>query len=138
MGEQVSEVAFGRMTLARLAGLLVGVDDQRRYRLIVDFVEAYRWESAEGRPALLVDQPDPTGESRWDVFLAVTAKRLAEQDGDPVPDWAAARSLQSFWFSSQVSAPSAARRDHATTLFQRRSNSIAGPSEDFGPNQTSA
>ena len=134
MGEQVSEVAFQPMTLARLAGLLVDVEDGRRYRLIVEFVEAYRWEPAERRPALLVDRPAPTGTSRWDVFLGVTAKRLAEQDGHPVPAWAAARSLQSFWFSTglatdetsngattELPPPHPARRDRATALFRRRS-----------------
>jgi hypothetical protein len=140
MGEQVSEVAFQPMTLARLAGLLVNAEDERRYRLIVEFVEAYRWESAERRPALLVDRPATTGTSRWDVFLGVTAKRLAEQDGDPVPEWAADRSLQSFWFSTEpatgetsnrataeLPTPHTGRRDSATALFQRRSNSLTGP-----------
>lgn len=121
MDEQVSEVAFQPMTLARLAGLLVDAEDERRYRLIVEFVEAYRWEPTERRPALLLDQPAPTGTSRWDVFLGVTAKRLAQQDGHAVPDWAAARSLQSFWFAAELPTPGTARRDPATSLFQRRS-----------------
>jgi hypothetical protein len=101
--------------------LLTGAEDGHRYRLIVEFIEAYRWEPPEIRAELLADAPPPTDQPRWDVFLAATASRLASQDGRPAPAWAAERSLRSFWFTADAAdAPDPGTRPRAAAAFQRR------------------
>ena len=48
----------------------------------------------KGRLALLVDEPDSTGDQRWDVFLAALAEHPAVRDGRQPPAWAEGRSLR--------------------------------------------
>lgn len=87
------------MTLVGLAGYLTAAeDDQHRWRLIAEFLEEYRHEPSDERPALLADEPASTGDQRWDVFLAALAEHLATCDGRGPSAWAAKRRLAVFWF----------------------------------------
>lgn len=61
--------AYQPMTLARLSVLLVGADESRRWRLVAEFLEEFRWEPPDARQALLVEEPPGVGDERWDVFL---------------------------------------------------------------------
>ncbi|MEH1127326.1 hypothetical protein [Micromonospora sp. CPCC 206061] len=70
---------------ARLGALLVGADETRRWRLVAEFLEEYRWEPPEKRVALLDQEPFVTGDERWDVFLAALAEHLAAKDGRGAP-----------------------------------------------------
>jgi hypothetical protein len=58
-----------------------GADEGSRWRLVAEFLEEYRWESPEGRGSLLEQEPEPTGDEHWDVFLAALAEPLAARDG---------------------------------------------------------
>jgi hypothetical protein len=107
------------MTIARLGELLVGAEESLRWRLVAEFLEEYRWESADVRPELLAAEPDPTGNEHWDVFLAALAEHVAGRDGRDGPRWVASRSLRRFWFpfngpaarvDAVVNAPAAFRR----------------------------
>jgi hypothetical protein len=69
------------MTLVRLAGLLPSGDESRRWRLVAEFLEEYRWESVDSRSALLRDEPASTNDEHWDVMLAGLAEHLAARDG---------------------------------------------------------
>lgn len=55
---------------------MAGADESRRWRLIAEFLEDFRWESADARFALLEGEPAATGDERWDVFLAGLAEHL--------------------------------------------------------------
>jgi len=68
------------MTLVRLAVLLATGDDTRRWRLVAEFLEEYRWEPPEVRVALLAEEPAGTGDERWDVFLAALAEHLSARE----------------------------------------------------------
>ncbi|MFG2040934.1 hypothetical protein [Dactylosporangium sp. NPDC048998] len=108
------------LTVARLGALLVGVDETRRWRLVAEFLEEYRWEPPEQRPTLLTDEPTPTGDAHWDVFLAALAEHLATKDGRGAPAWADTRSLRRFWFPFNTRAARVDAVVHAPAAFRRR------------------
>jgi hypothetical protein len=79
-------------------GLRAGADESRRWRLVAEFLEEYRWELAPAQLALLDEEPAGTGDERWDVFLPVLAEHLTARDGQSAPAWAESRSLHRLWF----------------------------------------
>ncbi len=113
------------MTLAALANLLSTADDHLRWRFVAEFLEEYRWEPAAERAQLLSPEPSPTGDDRWDVFLAALAEHLAAQDGRAAPDWAQSRSLRRFWFPFNTRAARVDAIVHAPAAFRRRGVFIA-------------
>lgn len=108
------------MSLARLAGLLVEPDDSRRWRLVAEFLEEYRWEPPTARFALLEGEPADTGDERWDVFLAALAEHLSARDGRAAPSWVESRSLRRFWFPFNTRAARVDALVHAPAAFRRR------------------
>ncbi len=113
------------LTLARLANLLTGTDESRRWRLIAEFLEEYRWEPAKTRFALLVHEPAGTGDEHWDVFLAALAEHLAARDGRAAPPWVESRSLRRFWFPFNTRAARVDAVVHAPAAFRRRGVYVA-------------
>jgi hypothetical protein len=109
----------------RLGELLVGSDEARRWRLVAEFLEEYRWEPVATRAALLRSEPAATGDKRWDVFLAALVEHLAAQDGRGAPSWADARSLRRFWFPFNTRAARADAIVHAPAAFRRRGVYVA-------------
>lgn len=108
------------LSLARLGDLLAGGDESRRWRLIAEFLEEYRWEPTEARAGLLEAEPPTTGDERWDVFLAALGEHLAARDGRGAPPWAEARSLRRFWFPFDTRAARVDALVHAPAAFRRR------------------
>jgi hypothetical protein len=108
------------MSLARLAEVMAGAQESRRWRLVAEFLEEYRWEPSEARFDLLAAQPAGTGDDRWDVFLAALAEHLAAQDGRGAPVWAESRSLRRLWFPFNTRAARVDALVHAPASFRRR------------------
>ena len=108
------------LTVARLGALLVGSDETRRWRLVAEFLEEYRWEPAEVRAGLLDQEPASTGDERWDVFLAALTEHLAAKDGRGAPPWVETRSLRRFWFPFNTRAARVDAVVHAPAAFRRR------------------
>jgi hypothetical protein len=108
------------MTVARLGSLIVGADETRRWRLVAEFLEEYRWEPAAVRGGLLDEEPSPTGDEHWDVFLAALAEHLAARDGRGAPSWVETRSLRRFWFPFNTRAARVDALVHAPAAFRRR------------------
>lgn len=118
--------AYRLMTLADLAGHLSRAgDDQLRWRLIAEFLEEYRWEPAPQRLQLLDAEPPPTGDQRWDVFLAALAEHLALRDHAGAPEWADDRCLRTFWFPFNTRAARVDAIVHAPVSFRRRGIFVA-------------
>ncbi|MDG4805590.1 hypothetical protein O7634_02305 [Micromonospora sp. WMMD1120] len=117
--------AYEPLTVERLAYLLAGADETRRWRLVAEFLEEYRWEPAEVRPRLLEEEPPPTGDERWDVFLAALAEHLAAKDGRGAPSWVATRTLRQFWFPFNTPAARVDAVVHAPAAFRRRGVYVA-------------
>jgi hypothetical protein len=108
------------LTLARLGGLLFGTDETRRWRLVAEFLEEYRWEPPEKRAGLLDGEPAPIGDPHWDVFVAALAEHLAAKDGRGAPLWAETRFLRQFWFPFNTRAARVDAVVHAPAAFRRR------------------
>jgi hypothetical protein len=91
------------MSLPVLAGHLSSADTDRiRWKLVWEFLEEYRWESADTRVALLTDEPGLTGDERWDALLAALAEHLLAQADLAPPTWVEARVLRRAWFPAEL------------------------------------
>ncbi|WP_155123479.1 MULTISPECIES: hypothetical protein [unclassified Actinoplanes] len=116
------------MTMVDLAGHLRRQQaDKVRWKHLWEFLEEYRWEAPESRPALLRDEPAPCGDPQWDALLAALAEQLAAQLDLAPPEWSRPRVLVTPWFPSSlpskrmealVSAPAAFRK-HGVYLSAR-------------------
>jgi hypothetical protein len=108
------------MTLAGLAGRLAREADGRtRWKLVWEFLEEYRWEPAGAQPALLADEPSPTGDERWDALLAALAEYLAAQHDLAPPDWADLRVLRQPWFPAELEVQRADALVRAPAAFRK-------------------
>lgn len=117
--------AYQPLTLARLSPLLHHADDPRRWRLIAEFLEEYRWEPPTVRRTLLAEEPPTIGDERWDVFLAALAEHLSARDVRGAPQWADRRSLDQFWFPFNTRAARVDAFVHAPAAFRRRGDFVA-------------
>lgn len=115
------------MNLMELAEYLqnAGLDDDRRWRLIAEFLEEYRHEPADVRRGLLASEPLATGDERWDVFLAALAEHLAACDGRRAPAWSEHRALDRFWFPFSTRNARLDAIVHAPAAFRRRGVFVA-------------
>lgn len=113
------------MSLTQLGALLTGADESRRWRLIAEFLEEYRWEPLGTRWGLLAAEPSGTGDEHWDVFLAALAEHLAARDGRGAPSWAESRSLRQLWFPFNTPAARMDALVHAPAAFRRRGVYVA-------------
>lgn len=100
-------------------------DDQLRWRLVAEFLEEHRHEPVDVRAALLSEEPQPTGDERWDVFLAALAEHLSGLDNRGTAAWAAGRRLEVFWFPFNTAAARVDAFVHAPASFRRRGIFIA-------------
>ncbi|MGL5829158.1 MAG: hypothetical protein ACRC0L_06265 [Angustibacter sp.] len=117
---EVIIVAYQPMTLVQLAEYHRGEDDALRWRLVAEFLEEFRQEPTQTRFALLVDEPGPTGDERWDVFLAALAEHLAFYDERGGPMWVHSRRLDQFWFPFNTRAARADAMVHSPASFRCR------------------
>lgn len=92
---------------------------------MLEFLEAWQWEPPTSRGQLVVDEPPPTGDERYDVLLAGLAEWVTARDGVPAPLWAEGRSLITWWFPSDTAAGRADGIVHAPAALRRRGVFIA-------------
>lgn len=91
---------YAAMTIQRLAHHLSDeADADRRWMLLLEFLEEYRHEPLPARRTLIETEPATTGDARWDALLAGIAEWLAAQDTSPPPPWTAMpeRTLNEPW-----------------------------------------
>ena len=117
--------AYQPLTLVRLSVLLVGADESRRWRLVAEFLEEYRWEPSDARQGMLAEEPASAGDERWDVFLAALAEHLTARDGRGAPGWVESRSLRRLWFPFNTRAARVDALVHAPAAFRRRGVYVA-------------
>lgn len=114
------------MTLVELGAFLAeGGGDSRLWRLIMEFLEEYRWESPDTRFNLLEEEPASTGDEHWDVFLAALAEHLTARDGRGAPAWTEDRSLEQFWFPLNTRWARVNALVHAPAAFRKRGVYVA-------------
>jgi hypothetical protein len=96
-------MGYQPMTLVDLATHLRAEDDEKvRWKLVWEFFEEYRWESAEVQVGLVRDEPPAIGDERWDALLAAISEHLLAQHDLAPPDWTASRVLRRPWFPAQL------------------------------------
>jgi hypothetical protein len=116
-----ADLDYQPMSLDDLARHLRHADnDEIRWRLVWEFFEEYRWEVSLDRLTLLQDQPESTGDERWDTLLAALAEHLAAHEDSAAPSWAEERSLQRWWFPFDLPSQHVEALVHAPMAFRRR------------------
>jgi hypothetical protein len=111
------------MTLQDLGRRLAStVSESGRRRLVLEFVEEYRWEPREHRAGLFAERPEPTGDDRYDALLAALAEHSAYHDELSVPDWAydEDRFLEQWWFPVDLPSVRADALVHSPGAFRIR------------------
>ncbi|MDG4766823.1 hypothetical protein O7632_22375 [Solwaraspora sp. WMMD406] len=107
------------MSLAVLATHLASADtDQTRWKLVWEFLEEFRWEPAT-RVRLLMDEPERTGDERWDALLAALAEHLLAQADLAPPQWVDARVLRRAWFPAELAVHRADALAWAPAAFRK-------------------
>jgi hypothetical protein len=115
--------SYQAMTIAELAGLVaLEPSDPGRRRVILEFVEEYRWEPIERRSDLLAGRPPSTGDPRYDAFLAALAEHLAYHDEIATPGWVQDpdRFLEQWWFPVDLPAARTDALVHSPGAFRIR------------------
>lgn len=126
VGSSVSHQPYRAATIATLARWLRNEPEFfTRWRLVAEFLEEYRHEPLAERAALLMDEPDGTGDERWDVLLAALAEHVAARDDRGAPAWTESRILRTFWFPFNTAAARVDAIVHAPAAFRRRGVFVA-------------
>ncbi len=87
-------------------------DRHEALRWVAQFIAVFDKARPAQQPAMVADEPDLTGDERWDALLAGTAEHLCYHHGLAVPAWTGAptRFLEHWWFVSPY------RSVHASAL----------------------
>jgi transcriptional regulator with XRE-family HTH domain len=94
----------GAASLAELARTITDDLEQGRehdaLRLLFGFADDFRGSSRPGRIALLADEPQPTGDARFDAALAGLAELFAAEGAILAPPWVngQGRFVEPWWF----------------------------------------
>lgn len=95
------------MTIERLAAHVADeADADRRWLLLLEFMEEYEHEPAPRRPSLVEVEPGVTNGPHWDALLAGIADWLAARDGFPAPSWVESpeRTLSEPWSPHELAS----------------------------------
>ena len=97
---------FTAMTIQRLAAHVAGeADADRRWSLLLEFLEEYEHEPANQRPSLVEEEPRGTSDPHWDALLAGIAEWVAARDGFPAPPGWVPPSARSATRGARTSSP---------------------------------
>ncbi len=113
---------FTPMTIQRLAAHLADeADAERRWSLLLEFLEEYEHEPANQRRPLVEAEPARTNDAHWDALLAGVAEWLAARDGFPAPSWVGApeRTLAEPWSPHELASLRRLAADNAPQELRR-------------------
>ena len=113
---------FIAMTMQRLAAHVADeADADRRWSLLLEFMEEYEHEPATRRPSLVEAEPGMTNDPHWDALLAGIAEWLAARDGFPAPPWVRTpeRTLSDPWSPHELASLRRLAADHAPPEIRR-------------------
>lgn len=123
-----------RRGAASLKQLAPAIDDelQRKseadaLRVIFGFADDFRASSRAGQVALLRDEPDSTGDRRFDAALAGTAEFFAREAAISTPEWVDGpnRFVEPWWFVSSRRSFDAYVLAHTPAVFARHGVFVA-------------
>ena len=111
-------------TLEKLAGSVRCEGSQDvRWRLLLGFLDEFRYAEPAGRCERFIDEPPSTGDARWDVMLAAVAEHLAYDEGVAAPDWVRGEGrewLGSIWWVVPLPSARPWALAHSPAPFRRR------------------
>ena len=114
-----------RQTGELLAAALQGPEegrDERAFRTIFQLLDDFRSIDPDLQSELVREEPDLTGDPRFDAFLAATVEHLTFHASIPVPQWATERDalLPWFWFPSPFETTRMRALVESPAAFRRR------------------
>jgi transcriptional regulator with XRE-family HTH domain len=121
----------GAVSLSDLADIIrqdLSEDSERdALRLLFGFADDFRGSSRPGRIALIRDEPESTGDSRFDAALAGIAEFFAAESGIPAPKWVngPSRFTEPWWFAATRTAFHAYTLANTPAVFARHGVFIA-------------
>lgn len=122
--EEANGSSFRPMTVSSLgrAARRHARDDESLLRLCLQFIDEFREADPASQAGLLEEPPRPTGDARWDAFLAALAEHLAYHGGLPIPRWVGrkGRSLTRWWFLSDLPSVMASAMAESPAAFRSR------------------
>lgn len=107
---------FTPMTMQRLAAHVADeADADRRWLLLLEFLEEYEHEPPTDRRSLVEAEPARTGDARWDALLAGIAEWLAARDSFPTLPWVGTpeRTLSEPWSPHKLTSLQRLAADNA-------------------------
>ncbi len=113
---------FIPMTIQRLAAHVADeADAERRWSLLLEFLEEYEHEPANRRRPLVEGEPATTNDVHWDALLAGIAEWLAARDGFLAPSWAGSpeRTLAEPWSPHELASLRRLAADNAPQEIRR-------------------
>ncbi len=113
---------FTPMTIQHLAAYLADEPDaDRRWLLLLEFLEEYEHEPVTGHRTLVEAEPPGTGDARWDALLAGITEWLAARDSYPAPTWVAKpeRTLGQPWSPHRLASLRRLAADNAPPEMRR-------------------
>jgi hypothetical protein len=112
------------MTVARLGSAIACSDtDQRRWRLIWEFLEEFRHEPIEKLQRLLDDEPPLTGDEKFDLYLAALTEHLAYHNALKNPSWTMQTHrlwIGKVWFPTDLPGAKVWALAHSPAAFRAR------------------
>jgi transcriptional regulator with XRE-family HTH domain len=124
-------VRRGAASLAELSPTisedLSGGRERDAVRLLFGFADDFRGSSRPGQIALIVEEPPPTGDARFDAALAGIAEFFAAEAGIAAPPWVNGRGrfLEPWWFVASRPAFDAYTLANTPALFARHGVFVA-------------
>lgn len=111
-----------REVAANVAESLVAGNEAEAVRLAFQFVERYDRAAPADRDLMVVDEPAPVGDSRFDALIAAVTEFSCARHLNRVPSWAGApyRFLEQWWFVSGLRSLHADAIAHSPISFARR------------------
>ena len=96
-------------------------------RLLFGFADDFRGSSPPGQAALIANEPEPTGDARFDAALAAMAEFFAAEARLPAPEWVEQpnRFVEPWWFIASRPAFHAYTLANSPALFVRHGVFVA-------------
>ena len=113
---------FSPLTIQRLATHVAAeVNADRRWLLLLEFLEEYRHEAVTRHRSLVDAEPTTTGDAHWDALLAGITEWLAALDDFPAPAWVGTpeRTLTEPWSPHRLASLRRLAADNAPPEIRR-------------------
>lgn len=110
------------LTLAATAKRIQEAGSEDAWICVRDFLDDFYAADYPTREAMIRDEPTPTGDTRFDAYLAALAEHFAYHYGLTTPAWAhqPGRFLDQFWFPTTCKSLHAMALVQSPAAFRRR------------------